>query len=70
MMQRAALGFLTVSALILSWPSLAEAQAAVQSSGTKNAINGINSYPGPEFVKYGKERGKVFVFMPRHIGVM
>jgi mannose-6-phosphate isomerase-like protein (cupin superfamily) len=56
MMQRAALGFLTVSALILSWPSLAEAQAAVPSSGTKNAINGINSYPGPEFVRYGKER--------------
>jgi mannose-6-phosphate isomerase-like protein (cupin superfamily) len=34
----------------------AAAQSVPQSSGTKNAINGINSYPGPEFVKYGKER--------------
>jgi len=32
------------------------AQTAPPTSGTKNAINGINSYPGPEFVKYGKER--------------
>jgi mannose-6-phosphate isomerase-like protein (cupin superfamily) len=56
MMQRAAIAFLTVSALTLVLPSLAIAQAAVPSSGTKNAINGINSYPGPEFVKYAKER--------------
>jgi mannose-6-phosphate isomerase-like protein (cupin superfamily) len=55
-MQRAAMAFMTVSALILGLPSLATAQAAVPSSGTKNAINGINSYPGPEFVKYAKER--------------
>jgi mannose-6-phosphate isomerase-like protein (cupin superfamily) len=55
-MQRAAIAFLTVSALTLGLPSLATAQAAVPSSGTKNAINGINSYPGPEFVKYAKER--------------
>jgi mannose-6-phosphate isomerase-like protein (cupin superfamily) len=56
MLQRAATAFLTVSALILGLPSLAMAQAAAPSSGTKNAINGINSYPGPEFVKYAKER--------------
>jgi mannose-6-phosphate isomerase-like protein (cupin superfamily) len=56
MMQRAAIAFLTVSALTLGLPSLATAQAAVPSSGTKNAINGINSYTGPEFVKYAKER--------------
>jgi len=56
MMQRAAIAFLTVSALTLGLPSPAAAQAAVPSSGTKNAINGINSYPGPEFVKYAKER--------------
>src|SRR5579863_942457 len=35
------------------WPcSSAHSQAAPANSGTKNAINGINSYPGPEFVKY------------------
>ncbi len=56
MMQRSAIAFLTVSALTLGLPSLATAQEAVPSSGTKNAINGINSYPGPEFVKYAKER--------------
>lgn len=56
MMQRAAIAFLTVSALTLGLSSRATAQAAVPSSGTKNAINGINSYPGPEFVKYAKER--------------
>jgi mannose-6-phosphate isomerase-like protein (cupin superfamily) len=56
MLQRAATAFLTVSALILGLPSLAMGQASGTSSGTKNAINGINSYPGPEFVKYAKER--------------
>jgi mannose-6-phosphate isomerase-like protein (cupin superfamily) len=56
MLQRAATAFLTVSALILGLPSLAMGQAAATSSGTKNAINGINSYPGPEFVRYAKER--------------
>jgi mannose-6-phosphate isomerase-like protein (cupin superfamily) len=56
MLQRTATAFLTVSALILGLPSLAMGQATATSSGTKNAINGINSYPGPEFVKYAKER--------------
>ena len=56
MWQPAATAFLTVSALILDLPSLAMAQATAPSSGTKNAINGINSYPGPEFVRYGKQR--------------
>jgi mannose-6-phosphate isomerase-like protein (cupin superfamily) len=45
-----------VFALFFAFPAAAAAQAVPQSSGTKNAINGINSYPGPEFVKYGKER--------------
>ena len=53
-MQRAAFAFLTGSALVFAW--LATAQTPPPSSGTKNAINGINSYPGPEFVKYAKER--------------
>jgi hypothetical protein len=56
MLQRAATAFLAVSALILGLPSLAMAQATAPSSGTKNAINGINSYSGPEFVKYAKQR--------------
>jgi mannose-6-phosphate isomerase-like protein (cupin superfamily) len=56
MMPRAAIAFLTVSALTLGLPSRATGQEVGPSSGTKNAINGINSYPGPEFVKYAKER--------------
>jgi mannose-6-phosphate isomerase-like protein (cupin superfamily) len=55
MMQCTAIAFLPVCALV-GLSSLATAQAAAPSSGTKNAINGINSYPGPEFVKYAKER--------------
>jgi mannose-6-phosphate isomerase-like protein (cupin superfamily) len=56
MMHRAKIASLAVSALVLAVPSLAIAQSPPPSSGTKNAINGINSYPGPEFVKYAKER--------------
>ena len=55
-MQPAAIALSTLSALVLGLASLATGQAAPGSSGTKNAINGINSYPGPEFVKYAKER--------------
>ena len=55
-MPRAAFALLTASALALALPPLAMAQATPPSSGTKNAINGINSYPGPEFVKYARER--------------
>ena len=55
-MPRAAFALLTASALALALPPLAGAQTAPPSSGTKNAINGINSYPGPEFVKYARER--------------
>jgi len=55
MMQRTAIAFLSVCAVV-GLSSLSTAQAAAPSSGTKNAINGINSYPGPEFVKYAKER--------------
>jgi mannose-6-phosphate isomerase-like protein (cupin superfamily) len=56
-MRRAMLAFLSISALLLTWISLAVSQTPVpQTSGTKNAINGINSYPGPQFVKYAKQR--------------
>jgi mannose-6-phosphate isomerase-like protein (cupin superfamily) len=54
-MRRIAMAFLTVGSLV-GLSSLATAQAPAPSSGTKNAINGINSYPGPQFVKYAKER--------------
>jgi mannose-6-phosphate isomerase-like protein (cupin superfamily) len=40
----------------LLFTSIGTAQTPPPSSGTKNAINGINSYPGPEFVKYAAER--------------
>lgn len=56
MTRRTAIAFLTVSVMVAALNSVAAAQAAPPSSGTKNAINGINSYPGPEFVKYAKER--------------
>ncbi len=55
-MPRKTLAFLSASVLALTLPSVVTAQTPPQSSGTKNAINGINSYPGPEFVKYAKER--------------
>ncbi len=55
-MPRKTLAFLSASVLALTLPSVVTAQTAPPSSGTKNAINGINSYPGPEFVKYAKER--------------
>jgi mannose-6-phosphate isomerase-like protein (cupin superfamily) len=41
-----------VSGLVLALCSLAVAQTAPPSSGTQNAINGIDSYPGPGLVKY------------------
>jgi mannose-6-phosphate isomerase-like protein (cupin superfamily) len=41
-----------ISGLLLALGSLALAQTVPQSSGTANAINGINSYPGPGLVKY------------------
>lgn len=40
------------AALVLMLCCVAGAQTPLPSSGTKNAINGINSYPGPQFVKY------------------
>jgi mannose-6-phosphate isomerase-like protein (cupin superfamily) len=55
-MHRAAHCFLAVFALHFVLVSPAAAQTSPPSSGTKNAINGINSYPGPEFVKYAQER--------------
>ena len=53
-MQRFTLAFRIASAMMLSLCFSAAAQnpPPPQSSGTANAINGINSYPGPEFVKY------------------
>lgn len=53
-MQRFTLAFRIALATTLAFCFSAAAQnpAPPQSSGTANAINGINSYPGPEFVKY------------------
>lgn len=53
-MQRFTLAFRIASATMLAFCLSAAAQnpPQSQSSGTANAINGINSYPGPEFVKY------------------
>lgn len=48
-MQRFVFFVLTVLTI---FPSAACGQEAQPSSGTQNAINGINSYPGPQFVKY------------------
>jgi mannose-6-phosphate isomerase-like protein (cupin superfamily) len=53
-MQRCRLAVVTVCTLVFA--SLAMAQTPPPSSGTKNAINGINSYPGPEFIKYSADR--------------
>jgi mannose-6-phosphate isomerase-like protein (cupin superfamily) len=55
-MNRTAFVSLTVGTLVFTLLSLATAQTPPPSSGTKNAINGINSYPGPEFVKYAADR--------------
>src|SRR6202158_1492295 len=55
-MKRTAFVSLTVTTLVYTLLSLATAQTAPPSSGTKNAINGINSYPGPQFVKYAADR--------------
>jgi mannose-6-phosphate isomerase-like protein (cupin superfamily) len=56
-MRRVMFALLAASAMVVGLPSLTRAQTATPpASGTKNAINGINSYPGPEFVKYAKER--------------
>ncbi len=53
-MKRAAL---VLSLFTSMFFSAASAQnSAPASSGAQNAINGINSYPGPEFVKYEPER--------------
>ena len=53
-MKRATHLSLAVVALLAS--ALLAAQTTPPSSGTKNAINGINSYPGPEFVRYAHDR--------------
>jgi mannose-6-phosphate isomerase-like protein (cupin superfamily) len=55
-MQRPNRAVLTLYIMVLVCCALAAAQTNPPSSGTKNAINGINSYPGPEFVKYAPER--------------
>src|SRR5579863_1384528 len=53
-MQRFTLAFRIASTITLAFCLSAAAQnpPPQPSSGTANAINGINSYPGPEFVKY------------------
>src|SRR4051812_35605137 len=50
-MQRKTNLALTALACASSLASLAAAQTP-QATGTQNAINGINSYPGPGLVKY------------------
>jgi mannose-6-phosphate isomerase-like protein (cupin superfamily) len=47
------LGFFLVVFAVLS---VAQAPSSPPSSGTQNAINGINSYPGPSLVKYSPDR--------------
>jgi mannose-6-phosphate isomerase-like protein (cupin superfamily) len=56
MMKRVTHRWSRVGAVVLAVMSIAVAQTSQPSSGTKNAINGINSYPGPEFVKYAHDR--------------
>jgi mannose-6-phosphate isomerase-like protein (cupin superfamily) len=55
-MQQPNRAVLTLYTVVLVCCSVATGQSSPPSSGTKNAINGINSYPGPEFVKYAPER--------------
>jgi mannose-6-phosphate isomerase-like protein (cupin superfamily) len=55
-MARPTLTVLTVCTMVFALSLVAASQTNPPSSGTKNAINGINSYPGPEFVKYAPER--------------
>ena len=45
-----------VALVAFALSSVALAQAPAQSGGAQNAINGINSYPGPEFIKYEPDR--------------
>ena len=64
-MQRCTQAFLTAFAVVLILGGMA-AQTPLPSSGTKNAINGINSYPGPQFVKYpdrAEHEGRVDMFL-------
>jgi len=49
-MQRRAIVSWALLGCAFGWGSTGAAQT--QSSGTQNAINGINSYPGPGLVKY------------------
>jgi mannose-6-phosphate isomerase-like protein (cupin superfamily) len=53
-MPRAKLAPFTISALVLFSPLFGSAQATPPSSGTQNAINGIDSYPSPGLVRYAK----------------
>lgn len=55
-MQRLLIALFVASVEMGGLVCLAQNQAAPPSSGTQNAINGINSYPGPEFVKYANRR--------------
>jgi mannose-6-phosphate isomerase-like protein (cupin superfamily) len=49
-------GFIAVILIEMLSFNHVQAQNAAPSSGTQNAINGINSYPGPGFVKYEPDR--------------
>jgi mannose-6-phosphate isomerase-like protein (cupin superfamily) len=69
-MKRFVLSFLTVLTTFLS---AASAQAAQPSRGTQNAINGTNSYSGPQFVKYparSEQDRRIDLFLSDWLGSM
>lgn len=53
---RRSTSWLTLCAVTVAVVSFAEAQTSPPGSGTQNAINGINSYPGPGLVRYSPDR--------------
>lgn len=60
--------------LCLSSVAAAQQQTPLPSTGNKNAINGINSYPGPQFIKYLSARdpqdGRIDMFLSDWQGSM
>ena len=58
-----------LASLVLTTGLLASGQTPVpQNSGTQNAINGINSYPGPGLVKYQSNPDPLNRFIDLFIG--
>jgi mannose-6-phosphate isomerase-like protein (cupin superfamily) len=48
--------FLTIELVVLALSPMAFAQPTAKPAQTGNAVNGINSYPGPSAIKYAPER--------------